>query len=274
MTRKLIAFALSFILTLCGLATAQNQQSWGSMALMRAGVRAGGPWIDTTKPALLLTFDGATGNENYGALGLTNVPVGATRQIIGTNRNGRLEYGLCFSNNTQYAWVGGTASNSWWGGTAKRSISYWIMFPSGESTTTYMHWSFKNGGAWGDESFYGASKRWIGPNTTISWTSPAIVSNTWILISARLSTNNYGLDGTNSFIVYTNSVLATNLNIANSPTHTGALYFMRREGGSFAQAQKCFIDDVRFYTNDLTPAQISDLFSYTHPTNNTMYKEE
>jgi hypothetical protein len=40
MTRKLIAFALSFTLTLCGLATAQNQQSWGSMALMRAGAAA------------------------------------------------------------------------------------------------------------------------------------------------------------------------------------------------------------------------------------------
>ncbi len=37
MTRKLIAFAVSFALTLCGIATAQNQQSWGSMALMRAG---------------------------------------------------------------------------------------------------------------------------------------------------------------------------------------------------------------------------------------------
>jgi hypothetical protein len=42
MTRKLIAFALSFALTLCGIATAQNQQSWGSMALMRAGIGGGG----------------------------------------------------------------------------------------------------------------------------------------------------------------------------------------------------------------------------------------
>jgi hypothetical protein len=46
MTRKLITFALSFALTLCGLATAQNQQSWGSMALMRTGAGQGAPDVD------------------------------------------------------------------------------------------------------------------------------------------------------------------------------------------------------------------------------------
>jgi hypothetical protein len=56
MTRKLIAFALSFVLTLCGIATAQNQQSWGSMALMRAGVGTPSPWVNPDPNADSLVF--------------------------------------------------------------------------------------------------------------------------------------------------------------------------------------------------------------------------
>jgi hypothetical protein len=69
MTRKLIAFALSFTLTLCGLATAQNQQSWGSMALMRVRAVASATvdprWWDpyvALAPAIYL-FDETSGTQ-------------------------------------------------------------------------------------------------------------------------------------------------------------------------------------------------------------------
>ena len=62
MTRKLIAFALSFTLTLCGIATAQNQQSWGSMALMRGSGVQSGEWNAYRYSDLLswYEFDNAT----------------------------------------------------------------------------------------------------------------------------------------------------------------------------------------------------------------------
>ena len=124
MTRKLIAFALSFTLTMCGLATAQNQQSWGSMALMRAGPFGGGGWVNPDPNASQLLFwysmdnvpftnsvgrlksDIPSGDE-YAML-INNGPI-LQRQWI-TNSLGNIDYGIGKEANN---WVCSLQSNRW-----------------------------------------------------------------------------------------------------------------------------------------------------------------
>lgn len=282
MTSKLIAFALSFTLTLCGLATAQNQQSWGAMALMRAGVRAGvadNSWINPDPNAANLmwwmSFDNIPMTNSLRVLSdipssgtlmwprLDSGPNPAVQYVSATNSNGDVDYGLRANGAATWTSTGGWENicsrlgPEGWGNGITLSICSSNPFPAGAN---YNVMSLATTNAHGGPGHvFQLNINNSGQFVYRSFSNATLEAN----ITGTIITNSHAVIvlSSNDFRAYNNAVLI------GSDASCVVLPGTNRTASSPSFSAQPHYRDVRIYNKALSATEVTNLYNGLKSTN-------
>jgi len=281
MTRLLtIAVAL---LCLCGLATAQNQQSWGSMALMRAGVSAN-PWLNPDPNAANLivwySFDNSPWTNATQILsdipsGINWIPIysGLTQTPMSTNNVGVADYsmkqdGANYQLLTNGYWETACAAlgtNGWNNGITVSLCASNYRPGSGTYQAFFLQTTNASGGAWNYLQFNmsAASQGMVmrtASNGNVEATYTKAVSTTGEWAHAVITFER------NSFKAYYNGVLlGTDTSCSVLPGTN--VYISASQINGYARYR-----DIRIYNKVLTSQEVYNAYIAMDITNNLWAK--